>query len=354
MNSVIIGAMLALSMGQQTDTTFAVGSSELLRVETMGGSITVGVWDRDEVRVQAEHSRRTYISIDRSRHSIRVESEARRGPANLVDFRITVPRTFALDLGAQYGDITIDGAEGAIEVETLQGDVSIIGGRGTIRVSATMGTILIDGAEGQIDIESSMADIRVVNSSGEIYAETAAGTIVLENVTPTAVDVGSTGGRVYYSGTFEPNGTYFFGAHGGSITIVVPDDASAVFNLATVHGSISSNLSGEVESFRAGGGTSSRSAAAARSSKPRHTGVAYASCEEGRRGRRLRPSAEEASGSGTTWPTSTSTTRTISISTSISTSTSISAPPSRRPPATIRRYFSSIRRIITNSFTQWL
>lgn len=99
MNSVIIGAMLALSMGQQTDTTFAVGSSELLRVETMGGSITVGVWDRDEVRVQAEHSRRTYISIDRSRHSIRVESEARRGPANLVDFRITVPRTFALDLG---------------------------------------------------------------------------------------------------------------------------------------------------------------------------------------------------------------------------------------------------------------
>ena len=252
MNSVIIGAMLALSMGQQTDTTFAVGSSELLRVETMGGSITVGVWDRDEVRVQAEHSRRTYISIDRSQRSIRVESEARRGPANLVDFRITVPRTFALDLEAQYGDITIDGAEGAIEVETLQGDVSIIGGRGTIRVSATMGTILIDGAEGQIDIESSMADIRVVNSSGEIYAETAAGTIVLENVTPTAVDVGSTGGRVYYNGTFEPNGTYFFGAHGGSITIVVPDDASAVFNLATVHGSISSNLSGEVESFRGG------------------------------------------------------------------------------------------------------
>lgn len=213
-----------------------------------------------------------------------------------------------------------------------------------------MGTILIDGAEGQIDIESSMADIRVVNSSGEIYAETAAGTIVLENVTPTAVDVGSTGGRVYYSGTFEPNGTYFFGAHGGSITIVVPDDASAVFNLATVHGSISSNLSGEVESFRGGrrhefeiGGGSALIEAETYGGRIRilRRGSEGSSAPtQRRRGVRQRDDMAHL----------TSTTRTISISTS----TSISAPPSRRPPATIRRYFSSIRRIITNSFTQWL
>lgn len=253
MNGLIMGAMVALSMVQaQTDTVFPVDGAEMLSVETLGGSIHVDVWDEDRIRVQAEHSNRTYIEIRRGRRGINIESEARRGPANIVDFRITVPRRMSLDLEAQYGDIVIEGSDGAVKAEALQGDVSILGGRGTIEVSATIGSILVDGADGKIEIESSAADIRVVNSSGEIYAETAGGSVVLENVRPRAVDVGSTGGRVHYDGSFEPRGTYFFGSHGGSVTIVVPDGAAASFNVATVHGSISSNLRGEAESLKGG------------------------------------------------------------------------------------------------------
>ena len=252
MNGLMMGALVALSMFQQTDTTFDVGSAERLSVETLGGSVRVDVWDEERIRVRAEHSNRTFVEIDRGRTEIRLEAEARRGPANLVDFHVTVPRRFALDLEAQYGDIVIEGSDGAVEAETLQGDVTILGGRGTIEVSATIGTIRVEGAQGRIEIESSAADIHVVRSSGEIYAETAGGTIVLEDVSPTVVDVASTGGRVHYDGTFEPGGTYFFGAHGGSITIVVPEGTSASFNVATVYGSITSNLRGEAESLRGG------------------------------------------------------------------------------------------------------
>lgn len=252
MNGLIMGAMVALSMFQQTDTTFAVGTAERLSVETLGGSIRVDVWDEERIRVRADHSTRTFVQIERGRTEIQLESEARRGPANLVDFHVTVPRRFSLDLEAQYGDITIEGSDGAVEAETVQGDVTILGGRGTVEVSATIGSIRVEGAEGRIEIESSAADIHVVRSSGEIYAETAGGSVVLEDVSPTVVDVGSTGGRVHYAGTFEPGGTYFFGAHGGSITIVVPESASAEFNVATVHGSITSNLRGETESLRGG------------------------------------------------------------------------------------------------------
>jgi hypothetical protein len=252
MNGLIMGAMVALSMFQQTDTTFAVGTAERLNVETLGGSIRVDVWDEERIRVRAEHSTRTFVEIERGRTEIQLEAEARRGPANLVDFHVTVPRRFALELEAQYGDITIEGSDGAVEAETVQGDVTILGGRGTIQVSATIGSIRVEGAEGRIEIESSAADIHVVRSSGEIYAETAGGSVVLEDVSPTVVDVGSTGGRVHYDGTFEPGGTYFFGAHGGSLTIVVPEGASAEFNVATVHGSITSNLRGEAEALRGG------------------------------------------------------------------------------------------------------
>ena len=277
MNGMIVGALMALSMVQQTDTTFALEGAESLSVETLGGSISIGVWDEDRIRVKAEHSTRTYIEIDRRRRGIRIESEARRGPANLVDFEITVPRRLALRLEAQYGDITIDGSDGAIEAETLQGDVTIHGGRGNVQVQSTMGTILVDGADGRIEIESSAADIHVVNSSGEIYAETAGGTIVLENIDASSVDVGSTGGRVHYAGSFQPGGTYFFGAHGGSITIVVPEGARASFNLATIHGSITSNLNGQAESLRGGQRHTITVGGVVRWSRPRRMAAAFVS-----------------------------------------------------------------------------
>ena len=111
MNGIVIGALVALGMMQQTDTTFAAGSAERLDVETLGGSITVSVWDndRDDIRVQAEHSSRTFVEISRNRRGISIDAEARRGPANLVDFRLTVPRRLALRLEANYGDILVEG-----------------------------------------------------------------------------------------------------------------------------------------------------------------------------------------------------------------------------------------------------
>ena len=254
MNGLVIGALMALSMVQQTDTILELDGAELLSIETMGGSIEVNVWDEDRIRVQAEHSTRTYLEIERRRsgREIDIEPEARRGPANIVDLVVTVPRGLALKLDGQYADLRIEGADGAVEAETMQGEVYIVGGRGNIKVESTMGSIYVEGADGVIEIESSASDIHVVDSSGEIYAESAGGSIILENVSPRAVDVGSTGGRVYYDGSFDPSGTYFFGAHGGTLTIVVGEEARASFNVATVHGSISSNLRGEAESFQRG------------------------------------------------------------------------------------------------------
>lgn len=251
---LILGAMVAATTVQQTDTTFAVGSAERLSVETLGGSVEVGVWDQDQVRVQAEHSRRTFIEVDRDGRDIQVESEARRGPANIVDYVITVPRGLDLDVEANYGDVivSIEGSNAAVRIETVRGDVTVMGGRGSVEIDVTSGSVYVEGADGRIDIESSSADIQVVRSSGEIYAETAGGTIVLQDVSPIAVDVGSVGGRVHYSGELLADGMYFFGSHGGSITIVVPEDAAASFGVATVHGSITSNLRGEVEAMRAG------------------------------------------------------------------------------------------------------
>jgi hypothetical protein len=108
------------------------------------------------------------------------------------------------------------------------------------------GSVLVEGAEGFIEIESAAGSVRIVDSSGEMVGETMAGPMILENVHASLVDVASVGGTVWYDGTFDPGGTYFFGSHGGSVTLVVPQGASAQFDLSSVYGSIRDNMQGEM------------------------------------------------------------------------------------------------------------
>jgi hypothetical protein len=262
---MLVGALMALSMAQQTDTTFALDGATLLDVEADGGTITVTAWERNDVRVQAAHSMRTIVSIDRSARRvrtadqasqsggvIRIETDANRGPAGIADFTISVPASLALNLEGMYTDITIEGSNAAVEAETLQGDIIIRGGRGTVSASATTGEVLIEGAEGSIDVETAAGNIRFVNVGGDVTAESAGGDIFFENARAATVDAGTTGGRVQYQGTFQATGRYFFGSHGGSVMLIVPEGTSATFNLATIHGSITTNVTGTLQRLERG------------------------------------------------------------------------------------------------------
>ena len=166
--------------------------------------------------------------------------------------RITVPSTLNLDLEGMYTDITVEGANGTVEAETLQGDIIIRGGRGTVRADATTGEVLVEGAEGEIEVETAAGDIRFVNVGGSVVAESTGGDIFFENARATSVDAGSTGGRIQYQGTFQQSGRYFFGSHGGSVLLIVPEGTSAAFNLASVHGSVTTNVNGTLQRLERG------------------------------------------------------------------------------------------------------
>jgi DUF4097 and DUF4098 domain-containing protein YvlB len=253
MNVILIGALMAVSMAPQTDTVFPLDGATLLAAEADGGTITITGWDRDEVRVQATHSSRTFVRVRRTRGgTISIDTDANRGPAGIAEFTISVPRGLALNLEGMYTDIVVEGSNGTIEAETIEGDVTIRGGRGVVNASSATGEILIEGAEGQIEAETAAGDIRLLNVGGSAVAESAGGDITFENGRATAVDAGSTGGRLRYQGTFDPAGRYFFGSHGGSITLVVPEGVSATFNLATIHGSVTTNLNGTLERLEQG------------------------------------------------------------------------------------------------------
>ena len=246
MTGVITGALMALSLIQQTDTLIAVDDATGLRIENAGGRVSVTTWDRPEIRIQAEHSRRSEIEVRRRRSGvISVEAESGRrggGFATIVDYDLTVPSTLNLSIEGWATDVTVDGSDAEIEVETFEGDITIVGGSGSVSAETTTGEIRIENVNGVIEATSVADDVHVSNSSGEIYVETVGGNITLENLSARIVEAGSVGGRVSFDGTVDDGGDYFFGSNGGTVSINIPEDSNVSVSLASIHGSISSDF----------------------------------------------------------------------------------------------------------------
>ncbi len=246
MSGAMIGALMALSLVQQTDTVIALDGATRLDVENSGGRISVTTWDRPEIRIRADHSRRSVIEIRRRRSGvISVEAESNRGGfASIVDFDLTVPASLNLSFEGWSTDVTVEGSNGEIDVETFQGDITIVGGSGSVTAETMSGEIRIDGADGVIEANSVAEDIRISNSSGEVYVETVGGSIIFEGMSATVVEAGSVGGRISFDGIIVDGGEYFFASHGGRVSITIPEASNASVTIASIHGNISSDFPG--------------------------------------------------------------------------------------------------------------
>lgn len=256
-------ALTALVAVQQTDTLIAARGLDRLDLENDGGQVVITTWDRDEIRVRAEHSSRTFIEFDRRGGVLQVEAEAERGPTTIVDYELTVPTRLNLNVEGMFTDVTIEGSDGEIEVETLEGEIRITGGRGTIVAESTNGEITVDGAEGSIEVNAVSRGIEITNSSGEIMAESVGGSIIMRGITASVVEVGTVGGRIHYEGSIQDGGHYFFGSHGGRVTLELPPNVNATVTAVSLTGAVRADYPGaptqfsrrERESFTLGTGS---------------------------------------------------------------------------------------------------
>src|SRR3989442_6382870 len=136
-----LATLAALALTQQTDTTVPVRSGARLEISNYGGEIAVKTWNRNAVRVVADHSSRDRIRVDASDQVVRVKTEAgRRGPSQ-IDYAVTVPAWMALNLSEVYTDIKVDGAQNEITAETVQDEITVLGGSGNVSLKSVMGEI---------------------------------------------------------------------------------------------------------------------------------------------------------------------------------------------------------------------
>ncbi len=236
---VLLGVLLAVP--QDTDTTFAVPRDARLDLSVLRGEVVVRTWNRNEVRVVADHSSATRIDIASAGTTVRVRARSRTGAAD-VDFALTVPQSMALELTGTFLDVDVFDTQGEVRVETVQGDVTVRGGRGRVSLKSVQGDVASTGARGRIEISSANGDVTMQDGEGEVRIETLNGEVVIDRVQATSVSATTVNGDVMYNGSFASGGRYGFTTHNGDITLLMGAEVSASVSVATFNGEFESDF----------------------------------------------------------------------------------------------------------------
>jgi DUF4097 and DUF4098 domain-containing protein YvlB len=109
-----------------------------------------------------------------------------------------------------------------IEVETLSGDVTIEGARGAVNVHTVSGDISLTGGRGNVEIE------------------TVSGDMELRDVVSNQVRTNSTSGDLTFAGAILDAGRYQFETHSGELRLELPPNVGAQLSLSTFSGEIDS------------------------------------------------------------------------------------------------------------------
>lgn len=215
-------ALLAAALSPQgTDTTITVRSEARLELSSTDGDITVQAWNRDAVRIQADHDEDTRVEIDQGGGTVRVRARARYGPAE-VSWRLTVPAHVSLDLSSQSGDVVVSGTKREIAIATVEGDITAQGGGGFISLQSVEGDVELSGTGGRIKVTTVDGGIVVRGAKGDIKANAVDGDILLEDIESNEVESATVAGDITFSGGIRPGGRYGLSSHDGDVTVIAP------------------------------------------------------------------------------------------------------------------------------------
>jgi DUF4097 and DUF4098 domain-containing protein YvlB len=176
-----------------------------------------------------------------------------------VNFLITVPRTFDVDLKTAGGSIEVTALNGRLQAHTSGGSLRFEKIQGPVTGHTSGGSITLAGAKGKVDVSSSGGSLHLSDIQGDVNARTSGGSVHADNLAGKSVlktsgggmkisgikgqiDAATSGGSITASLPEQPSGDCSFKTSGGSITIALGEKVAVDVDARTSAGRVSSDL----------------------------------------------------------------------------------------------------------------
>jgi len=264
--TVLLGAICtcaALPLFGQTKEdikkSFNVGPGGRLTVESDLGSIEVTATEGNKVDVEVRFSPRHgsqrrlekfledfTVDFDQRGNDVFVTAEYDRdlgdfwdsfGKYVQVEFMITVPKKYNVDLGTSGGSISVGDLEGEADARTSGGSLEFGNIQGAVHGRTSGGSIELDGCIGSVEVRTSGGSISIGRVEGDLVAHTSGGGIRVEEVLGN-IDAETSGGSVTAALAKQPDHECILRTSGGGITVYLDKDIRVNLDASTSGGSV--------------------------------------------------------------------------------------------------------------------
>ena len=206
------------------------GGSESKATQTLKDHVVTTTQEENKIGVRAEYK------------GSRTSGWFGRSPQLTVNYQISVPRQFDVNLKTAGGNIKVAELTGKTQVHTSGGNLMLEKIQGPVSGHTSGGNISAVGCQGPVDLKTSGGNLKLNEIEGDVTAITSGGSILAEQITGKTI-VKTSGGNVKVAGL---NGSVEAKTSGGHIAAEVLGQPESACSFDTSGGNINITLAGEV------------------------------------------------------------------------------------------------------------
>lgn len=257
-----IGHALA---GTPIQLQHAASANAKISISNVAGSVNVTAWDRNEVQVSGElgeGAKPLEITGDNDHLSIEVESRGSSGWFNFggsskmapSTLELHVPRGASLDVNVISAPLVIDGlAGGAVEINTISGNVRIHARTPSLQVDSVSGAIEFSGHAEQASLQTVSGEILAPALGSKVKLQTISGRIQAGGGPWRKFSLSTVSGDVQLSGGLTSGGDADIDSMSGDVQWRLPAATSAVLHASSFSGDLHSDFGSPTQARRGPG-----------------------------------------------------------------------------------------------------
>jgi len=248
----VVWAGVAVSLGflkKETEEfleTYPVENNTSVTVKNKNGHITVKFWDEDVIEVYG--LKKTYWGekeLEKANVSVTTGTDfhietvfSERFVEVSVDLRISVPSNVTVStIKSSNGDIDVEGLQGELTVTTSNGKISVTGHRGNVTADSSNDNMYFRDITGNVNAETSNGKVYVERVSGEVHAESDNGGIIIKDA-ESVKKASTSNGDVRVEFRTIPEGGSSIRSSNGDLKVYIPAEMNATMEMRTSSGDL--------------------------------------------------------------------------------------------------------------------
>lgn len=238
----------------EIDETRTVASDVSVELETVNRTVRVTGGDRSELRVRGRYDPdHEEFTIEGDRSSVRIELEptGERGHlgAGMDDpgpLTLELPRGARLEVDGVNGGITVEDVDGGVELESVNGAIRYTGGAGSVQAETVNGAVDVRAPNARnVRAGSVNGGVTLEVSGGHVLAEAVSGDVEIRATGPVErLRAEAVSGDLSFRGRPASGASFAFETHSGDVVLRLPADLSARLEASSFSGEIESAFGG--------------------------------------------------------------------------------------------------------------